>query len=272
MINILDKMSSSNQLYGVPPQVLAAVASNESGYENAGAGVNSSGYGGYFGLGVGQPYPGGGPNQGQAGSATRSLMLTNSPTSFQYQAKLSSAEIAWLDQTYAGGTMVKALEDYVGGPGNPTYAGEAQIYTQTVLGGHGQAGGTPGGTPSGGISGTPSNYPQVTTTQLTAAKAQSLHGATAILTEIDAFLNPGTTKGGFLSFLTLTHDVKALATMLLARGLFSLFFLGVTATGIYFMIKGPAVATAQTGANLYLSRERAVTARMHEVRLGGTNP
>lgn len=284
MITLLDKLSGSGTLHGLPPQVLAAIASNESGFENAGAGINSSGYGGYFGLGVNQKYPG--------GTITQSVMLTNSPTSFTKQAQVASSEVAYLDKTYAHGNLVQALADYVGGVTHPVYTGEAQIYTQTVLHGHGtNLGVGTGATPN---TGTLTSYVQhQSTTQKNAVAAANLGGGTNILAQIDAFLNPGTTKGGFLSFLTVTHDVKTLALLILGRAMFSAFFLGITAIGFYMMVKGPVASVAgllggtvyegkriqqagernrQAAQRISIMETEANTRAAREARLGGTNP
>lgn len=286
MVTLLGQMQTAGELHGVPPQALAAVADNESGYENAGAGVNSAGYGGYFGLGANQSYPGGGTTAGKAGRPSTAMLNTDSPTSFVSQAKMSSAEIAWLDKTYAQGNIVNALADYVGGPTHPVYAGEAQIYTQTVLGGNGQAGGSANATLTSYVNKASGSTATTNGTKQNTINAANLSGSASILAQIDAFLNPGTTKGGFLSFLTITGDVKALATMLFARGIFSLFFLGITAAGIYLMVKGPAAAGLSFASGTYFSGVRArqadqrlnvmqqdaSTRAARELRLGGTNP
>lgn len=154
----------------------------------------------------------------------------------------------------------------------------------------GQTGPIQGAAP--GAQATLTSYTQ-TTTKATAVKAAGLAGGTNILAQIDAFLNPGTTKGGFLSFLTVTHDVKTLALLILGRSLFSAFFLGVTAIGFYMMVRGPASAAVgflggtvyegqrirqagvrneQAAQRISILQQEASTRAAREVRLGGTNP
>ncbi len=103
--NQLNQLSSEGKLYGVSPRVLAVIDLAESGGEVRGAGVNSSGYGGYFGLGAGKHYPG--------GSIPRSEMLTNDPSSFQAQAEVAASEFAYLMKQY--GNPYSAEQAYQGG-------------------------------------------------------------------------------------------------------------------------------------------------------------
>ena len=132
--NQLNQLSSEGKLYGVSPRVLAVIDLAESGGEVRGAGVNSSGYGGYFGLGAGKHYPG--------GSIPRSEMLTNDPSSFQAQAEVAASEFAYLMKQY--GNPYSAEQAYQGGSTEGvTLFGEYGIT--------GAAGGSIAGTaPSGG--------------------------------------------------------------------------------------------------------------------------
>lgn len=76
-VDDLNAMSSKGELNGIPPYVLAGMAQNESGGEVNGAGVNSSGHGGYFGASTSQISP--------------SLLESASQSSFDSQAQTTSA-------------------------------------------------------------------------------------------------------------------------------------------------------------------------------------
>ena len=145
----LDSLAAAGLLHGVPPLALAAVAKNESGFEVAGAGVNSSGYGGYFGLGAGSAYPGGTPS--------RALLLTNSPASFDTQAEIASSLIAQ-GAAQAGGNVVEGVNYLNLGKTSGPLGADASIYAG-YLGGPPQARGisTQMGGPGGNAAtGTPS--------------------------------------------------------------------------------------------------------------------
>ena len=82
---ILAQMSQAGQLYGINPLILEAMGQEESGREVAGAGYNSAGYGGYFGLSANK-YPG--------GQIPVSELLTNSQQSFIQQAQVAASAFA----------------------------------------------------------------------------------------------------------------------------------------------------------------------------------
>jgi hypothetical protein len=103
--NQLNQLSSEGKLYGVNPRILAVIDLAESGGEVNGPGVNSSGYGGYFGLHQNTRYPG--------GSIPRSELLTNDPSSFQAQAEVAASEFAYLMKQY--GNPYSAEQAYQGG-------------------------------------------------------------------------------------------------------------------------------------------------------------
>ena len=105
-ITQLENLSGSGQLSGVDPTILALIDQAESSGEKAGAGVNSSGYGGYFGLGAGIQYP--------TGSVSRSTLMTNSQASFDQQAPVAAGEFASLLGQH-GGNPYAAESAYQGG-------------------------------------------------------------------------------------------------------------------------------------------------------------
>lgn len=89
----LTSLASAGKLGGLNPDILGAIAQEESGFENAGAGVNSSGYGGYFGLSTSQ--------------VSTSTLETNSAASFEDQAQVAAADFnRYLDET--GGNVGQA--------------------------------------------------------------------------------------------------------------------------------------------------------------------
>lgn len=104
----LASLSSSGLLSGVNPDILGAIAQEESGFENNGAGVNSSGYGGYFGLSTSQ--------------VPTSTLETNSQTSFEQQAEIAAADFnSYLDET--GGNVASAESIYQTGKTGETGGG-----------------------------------------------------------------------------------------------------------------------------------------------------
>jgi hypothetical protein len=171
---ILQTMASKGQLTGVTPRILAAIAQAESGSEAAGAGINSSGYGGYFGLHETQTYP--------AGKVTSGVLNTKSTASFRYQAKIAASALA----SYAGGPIARTNEFVTGHAGNTSTgaSGDAKLVA-TALGISGTSGagsffapsldtpkkvsGTHGGTTVGGTPTTPLLTPgsDITTNPIT---------------------------------------------------------------------------------------------------------
>lgn len=138
MQGVLDTMAAQGQLGSVPPQALAAIAKGESGYEVQGAGINSSGYGGFFGLGAGAAYT---TPSGPMG-VTATALRTSGQASFRQQAGVTSGLLAHL-LGQEGTTLVRAIQAFGNGPGTlptgkpggtvPTI--DSKIYEQTVAGG-----------------------------------------------------------------------------------------------------------------------------------------
>ena len=156
MKTALDTMWKHGQL-AIAPQIMAAIAKAESGFEVKGAGINSSGYGGYFGLGATQQYP--------TGMVTSSVLNTSSEASFRVQAKLADANLyqyvmtadAALPATGKPTTaIIAAVNHYVGGGGFKNYAKTANADVKVVWsiisgkGAHTAVDGG-GGTTAGGV-------------------------------------------------------------------------------------------------------------------------
>lgn len=123
----LQQLASSGDLYGLNPIILGAMDQAESSGDPGSP--NSSGYGGYFGLGAGKTYPG--------GSIPGADMGTNTPAEFDAEAQVAaSAFNSYLQE--AGGNPITAEEIYQSGSASgPT---EGSEILQNLLGG-GSAGG-----------------------------------------------------------------------------------------------------------------------------------
>jgi hypothetical protein len=115
----LEQLAAQNRLSGVPTWVLALIAKEESGFEDAGAGINSSNYGGYFGL--------------SANSVPPSVLLTNSQASFEQQAPVAAAIFAQ-GLKLSGGNYVGAENYYQTGKVGST-SGGAKLFAQFLGGG-----------------------------------------------------------------------------------------------------------------------------------------
>ncbi len=174
----LQSLSAQGLLHGVDPLALAAIAKNESGFEAAGPGINSSGYGGYFGLGAGSAYPGGTPSS--------SLLLTNSPASFDTQAQIASSLVA-KGAYLAGGSEVQGVNYLNLGKTSGPLGADASIYSSYLNGTapqleavSGQMGG-PGGNAATGTS-----------------AANPTTGGHSWAYQLDQVLNPSASNAGFL--------------------------------------------------------------------------
>lgn len=136
----LDNLSSSGQLSGLDPVVLGVIDSAES--SGSGGGVNSEGYGGFFGLGESSEYPG--------GTTTPALLESSTSQSFEEQAVIAaSAFNEYL--TEAGGNPINAEEIYQSGSASgPT---EGSKIMQEYLGGTGATSGIPNASTSATLTG-----------------------------------------------------------------------------------------------------------------------
>ena len=83
---LLNQLGQQGQLSGVPPSVIASIAQAES--SGSGGGINSKGYGGWFGLGANTTYPG--------GTTSTALLKGTDQASFITQAKIAASEFASL--------------------------------------------------------------------------------------------------------------------------------------------------------------------------------
>ena len=115
----LENLSGSGQLSGVDPLDLAVIDQAES--SGRGGGINSSGYGGWFGLGVGKQYP--------TGSIPAATMRSTTPQAFDQQATVAAGEFASLLGQH-GGNPIAAEMAYQGGSTEG-----AKLFQQAGIGG-----------------------------------------------------------------------------------------------------------------------------------------
>jgi hypothetical protein len=100
-VSLLNQLGSQGSLSGVPPYALAGIAENESGGEVKGAGIASSGDGGYFGN-----------SETEIPSST---LLTSSSSSFVAQAEKTASMLAGYDQP--AGLLADVATYNIGGGG-----------------------------------------------------------------------------------------------------------------------------------------------------------
>lgn len=115
----LESLSGSGQLSGLNPLDLALIDQTES--SGKGGGINGSGYGGWFGLGVGKQYP--------TGSVSAATMRSTTPQAFDQQATVAAGEFASLLGQH-GGNPIAAEMAYQGGSTEG-----AQIFENAGVGG-----------------------------------------------------------------------------------------------------------------------------------------
>lgn len=144
-ITELQNLAQAHKLYGVPPQVMSVIVAAES--SGSGGAINPQGYGGFFGLGASQKYPG--------GTTTPQLLRGTDPTSFDAQAEIAASDFAGLLNQF-GGDPVRAEFAYQNGPNASYPNGGTQEGSQLMVQyatGHVVPSG-PGAPPSGPTSAT----------------------------------------------------------------------------------------------------------------------
>lgn len=102
----LQTLSGKGELDNISPTVLGSIDQAES--SGQGGGINSSGYGGWFGLGENTTYP------GQSAPTTPGLLQSTTVQSFDAQAEIAADEFGSL-LTKTGGNPITAEQDYQGG-------------------------------------------------------------------------------------------------------------------------------------------------------------
>ena len=131
---ILDTLYTKGHLGTVPPQVMAWLSKWESDFGNSGVGINTSGFGGYFGLGT--------ATMGK-GVLNSSTLKSSTPGAYAEQAVVSASTLS----SY-GHSLLQDLNEYVAG--NPT-AHSAEATSVVTTSGASNAKLT--GFPYGGLSG-----------------------------------------------------------------------------------------------------------------------
>lgn len=219
----LEQLSSAGDLSGINPLVLAGIAGGESGYENAGPGINTAGYGGYFGLGENSSYSYG-PN---SFTDTPAELETNSSPSFELQAETAAAEVAHLlSSNTDGGGIQGALAGYTGGgPDNIDY----ELASENLGGGSATSGGSGGMANIGALGASAASLGA--SVGETASISTTLTGFGAFLQSLDILLNPS--PAGALTFIESlgTADIAKVIEMIAVRGLLTVGFLGMTWLG-----------------------------------------
>lgn len=173
--NALNQLSQQGSLSGVNPAALAAIDVAESG--GKGGGINSSGYGGYFGLGANRGYG----SSGQ--SVTTSQLQGTTTAAFVAQAEAAAAAFrSYLDQ--ANGNALRAETIYQNGPNTTGIYGEGVSVFQSL--GLGPNSGLSSGTVSGtGSSANPSTgSSSSSSTTLTATQAGQPGSVTVLSTPL----------------------------------------------------------------------------------------
>lgn len=225
----LQTLASGRHLYGIPPNVLAAVEKYQSGFYYPMQGtyaINSSGYGGYFGLTTkGNKYH---APTGKWVGITRTEARTGSLTSYRQQAEVAAAAYSgyekWTHKTLRG-----ALIEGTPGSGQSEWA-------------------TSGGTPNGVNAPTnpttyhsttqfPYGHPITPKTGKASATLTNLNTSVAVLAAITRFLNPSNTTTGVAAFLV--GDTADVLKLIAGRGLASIMFLAIAAFGVNMMLRGP---------------------------------
>lgn len=291
----LNQLASDNQLSGINPTILAGIAQAESGFEVAGAGINSGGYGGFYGLGQNSTYP--------AGQSTPTLLMDPSEKSFMAQSILAASSFSQ-DLAAANGSVARAETIYQDGP-NSTGSSSAGVPLILAALGNGAAmqnsntnptvdtsswGGTTGAvTPSGNASGPGSGSANATPSQTlnsSTATTSSLGGAPinltgigGVLQQLDGIMNP-TPISGWKTILSLgTADVVPALEMMASRGIFTIGFLVIAYLGFKQLTGSGGGSATQTIIKLAnnstkndLAQQRIDHANAETARKAGPQP
>lgn len=220
----LQALSKSGQLSGVNPLVLAGIDQEESGFEVKGAGYNSAGYGGFFGLGTG-PYPGG--NQESVSS-----LEDPSETSFKHQAITAGAAFnSYLKQAgsegYSGLQQTDRAETIYqegGGTKGIESGGGVDVVNQALGSGTDSGGATTSGSAASGSSNTSAGSGS--------ANAIKLDGIAGVMQSVNDLMNPPSI-GTWATITSLgTANVTEVIELLVTRVVFTIGFLALAYVGV----------------------------------------
>ncbi len=227
----LTDLSNQGKLSGVNPVILGAIAQEESGFEVAGAGFNSAGYGGFYGLGLGK-YAGG--NQ-----ETKASLLDPSEASFIHQSITAAAAFnSYLTEAASEGYTGKQLPERAetifqmggGTPGIESGGGVALV--DQALGNASPGGGTTtqGGTASGGTGGIGGGVNSGSNSSST--PKTPLGGLAGVLQQLNDLMNPAS-PGLTATVSSLgTANVGQILQTFAVRGVFAAAFLGLIYVGV----------------------------------------
>lgn len=121
---VLTTMAGKGQLSGIAPAWLAAIAQAESGSEVKGAGVNSEGFGGFFGLHATWTYGG--------VKVSRAQLETGGEASLRTQAMAAAAELHSLTTSLNAGPIAVTNAYVNGTKGGPDYSVTATLDAKLV--------------------------------------------------------------------------------------------------------------------------------------------
>ena len=227
----LQTLASGHHLFGIPPNVLAAVEKYQSGFYYPMQGtyaINSSGYGGYFGLTTkGNKYH---APTGKWVGITRTEARTGSLTSYRQQAEVTAAAYSgyekWTHKTLRGalieGTPSSGQSEWITSGGTPSGANaptNPTTYHSTTR--------FPYGHPITPTTGQPTSLGQISTSNT----------SVAILAGLTRALNPSNTTTGFKGLLV--GSVGDAMKLIAFRGGAAIAFLVVAALGVNMILRGP---------------------------------
>lgn len=233
----LNTLFDQGMTFGVPPLTLEAIDQAES--SGQGGGINSTGYGGFFGLGVGSTYP-------NNVTVSQALLEGTSPGAFEEQAVTAAAEFSSLLQDYQNNNYSAESAYQTGSPNSWTEGdqvfqdlGVPQYNTNATL--------------TSAISAKPfTSTGGDTTTNPSAADYTSLMSAVSsaqdklpsgtmgkVLVTLDGYMNPQISTFDVITSFGLS-GVEDVAIEIFARALGILLGLGIAAIGAYIGFVGPA--------------------------------
>lgn len=238
----LETLAAGHQL-AIPPTQLAPVQW-QSGFApkvTGAAAVNSSGYGGYFGLHYATP-SGAGSYRGPTGntfSVTLTTLRTGGVQSYRNQAIVASKAYAGYEEQ----THTTILGAYAKGTSSGGAVSEANIYRSTV---------------QGGPKSTTPKYPfqnPITPKTGKPTKGAAIAGegvSNAVLAALTNFLNPSNTTTGLKGFLV--GDVASALKLIAFRGVGFVIFGVVLGYGIHLIIRGPSQRSTVIGSYIRLGQ------------------
>lgn len=236
----LQTLAASGQLSGVNPLILAGIDQAESTFQ--GGGINSAGYGGFYGLGAGDKYPG--------GTSTAAMLSDPGESSFISQSKIAASEFASLLAGNAGNPIAAENQYQTGSAGNTSTATEGGGIVAAALG----SGPASSGSVASSTSNPSSPSKDLNTTNYT------LTGLAGLLQSMDQLLNP--TGPGLLTNITSlgSAGIGTVLTMIFARGAFVVASLGIAYIGVKQITGGSGSTTV---VDIVQGQQRIATARIN---------